>query len=110
MVNYDELQIKIHEHFERMCDENYNIDLPWTKDGISQNKYEYLWIYLKDDALEYYLWQDREILNKKKSKNEYAIIRLWLDDVELEDEIHYCVDADKAFRLCRENIEQLLNK
>ncbi|GHV81424.1 hypothetical protein AGMMS49944_32150 [Spirochaetia bacterium] len=45
-------------------------------------------------------------MDKKKSENEFAIIRLWLDDVELEDEIHYGVDADKAFRLCRENIEQ----
>lgn len=84
-----------------MCDENYQID-------EHQNKYEYLWIYLKDNTLEYYLWQDTEILDKKKSENEYAIIRLWLDDVELEDEIHMSVDADKAFRLCRENIEQLL--
>ncbi|GHU70425.1 hypothetical protein FACS189450_04850 [Spirochaetia bacterium] len=103
MVNYAELQNKINEHFERMCDENYQIN-------EHQNKYEYLWIYLKDDILEYCLWPDKEILEKKKSENEFAIIRLWLDDVELEDEIHYGVDADKAFRLCRENIERLLNR
>ena len=49
-------------------------------------------------------------MDKKKSENEFAIIRLWLDDVELEDEIHYSVDADEAFRLCKENIEQMFNR
>jgi hypothetical protein len=103
MVNYAELQMKINEHYERMGDENYMI-------AEYQNMYEYLWIYLKDDTLEYYLWPDSGILDKKKSENEFAIIRLWLDDVELEDELHMSVDADEAFRLCRENIEQLLNR
>jgi hypothetical protein len=75
-----------------------------------ENKYEYLWIYLKDTTLEYYLCTDTEIMDKKLSENEFAIIRLWLDDVELEDAIHFSVDSDEAFRICKENIEQRLNK
>jgi hypothetical protein len=103
LVDYAELQDKINEHFERMCDEHYMID-------EHQNRYEYLWIYLKDTALEYYLFSDTEIMDKKKSENELAIIRLWLDDVELENEIHYSVDSNEAFKVCKENIAQRLNE
>jgi hypothetical protein len=103
LIDYVELQNKINEHFERMCDEHYMIN-------EDQFKYEYLWIYLKDDTLEYYLYSDKEILDKKLSEKEFAIIRLWLDDVELEGAIHYAVDSNEAFRVCKENIEQILNK
>jgi hypothetical protein len=98
MVDYFELQNKIKEHYERMCDENYMID-------EHHNKFEYLWIYLKNTTLEYYLYSDKE----KIDKNEFALIRLWLDDVELENEIYYSVDSNEAFKICKEYVEQKLN-
>ncbi|GHU66168.1 hypothetical protein FACS189447_06460 [Spirochaetia bacterium] len=103
MVDFAELQNKITEHYDRMFDENYMID-------EYHNKYEYLWIYLKNNILEYYLYSDKEILDKKKSENEFATIRLWLDDVELGNKIYFCVDSNETFRICKENIEQILNE
>jgi phosphoenolpyruvate synthase/pyruvate phosphate dikinase len=103
LVNYAELQNKIEEHYERMCDDNYMIDK-------YHNKFEYLWIYIKDTTLEYYLCSDKDIMNKKRSENEFAFIRLWLDDVETENEIYYSVDSNEAFRICKENIEKIFNK
>jgi hypothetical protein len=103
LTDYVVLQNKIDEHYERMCDDNYMIDK-------YHNKFECLWIYIKDNTLEYYLRSDKEIMNKRLSENEFAFIRLWLDDVELENEIHYSVDSNEAFRICKENIEKILNK
>lgn len=100
MIDYIELENKINEHYERMCDESYFID-------EFHNSHEYLWIFVKDNTLEYLLYTDIELLEKKRNNNEYAFIRLWLDDVELQDKVYFCVSSKEAFRICKKAIEKI---